>query len=113
LGERGVTLSGGQKQRVSLARALAKNPIMLVLDDCLSAVDTHTEHKILTHLKKIMQDKTSLIISHRVSSAKLANRVFVLQDGAIVEQGKHAQLMRKKGLYYELYQQQLNEEQGL
>ncbi len=113
LGERGVTLSGGQKQRVSLARALAKNPMMLVLDDCLSAVDTHTEHKILTHLKKIMQDKTSLIISHRVSSAKLANRVFVLQDGLIVEQGKHAQLMRKKGLYYELYQQQLNEEQGL
>lgn len=113
LGERGVTLSGGQKQRVSLARALAKNPIMLVLDDCLSAVDTHTEHKILTHLKSIMQDKTSLIISHRVSSAKLANRVFVLQDGLIVEQGKHAQLMRKKGLYYELYQQQLNEEQGL
>jgi len=113
LGERGVTLSGGQKQRVSLARALAKNPLMLVLDDCLSAVDTHTEHKILTHLKSIMQDKTSLIISHRVSSAKLANRVFVLQDGAIVEQGKHAQLMRKKGLYYDLYQQQLNEEQGL
>jgi ATP-binding cassette subfamily B protein len=113
LGERGVTLSGGQKQRVSLARALAKNPLILVLDDCLSAVDTHTEHKILTHLKSIMQDKTSLIISHRVSSAKLANRVFVLQDGLIVEQGKHAQLMRKKGLYYDLYQQQLNEEQGL
>ncbi|MEY2894921.1 MAG: hypothetical protein RIS42_640 [Bacteroidota bacterium] len=113
LGERGVTLSGGQKQRVSLARALAKNPLMLVLDDCLSAVDTHTEHKILKHLKNIMQDKTSLIISHRVSSAKLANRVFVLQDGLIVEQGKHATLMRKKGLYYELYQQQLNEEQGL
>jgi ATP-binding cassette subfamily B multidrug efflux pump len=113
LGERGVTLSGGQKQRVSLARALAKNPLMLVLDDCLSAVDTHTEHKILKHLKNIMQDKTSLIISHRVSSAKLANRVFVLQDGLIVEQGKHASLMRKKGLYYELYQQQLNEEQGL
>jgi len=86
---------------------------MLVLDDCLSAVDTHTEHKILTHLKSIMKDKTSLIISHRVSSAKLANRVFVLQDGVIVEQGKHAQLMRKKGLYYDLYQQQLNEEQGL
>ncbi len=113
LGERGVTLSGGQKQRVSLARALAKNPSILVLDDCLSAVDTHTEHKILTHLKSIMQDKTSLIISHRVSSAKLANRVFVLQDGCIVEQGKHTELMRKKGLYYELYQQQLNEEQGL
>jgi ATP-binding cassette subfamily B protein len=113
LGERGVTLSGGQKQRVSLARALAKNPRMLVLDDCLSAVDTHTEHKILKHLKNIMQDKTSLIISHRVSSAKLANRVFVLQDGLIVEQGKHTTLMRKKGLYYELYQQQLNEEQGL
>jgi ATP-binding cassette subfamily B protein len=113
LGERGITLSGGQKQRVSLARALAKNPHMLILDDCLSAVDTHTEHKILKHLKKIMQDKTSLIISHRVSSAKLANRVFVLQAGEIVEQGKHAQLMRKKSFYYDLYQQQLNEEQGL
>jgi ATP-binding cassette subfamily B protein len=113
LGERGVTLSGGQKQRVSLARALAKKPRILILDDCLSAVDTHTEHKILTHLRTIMQDKTSLLISHRVSSAKLASRIFVLQDGKLVEEGTHAKLMAGKRLYYDLYQQQLNEEQGL
>ena len=113
LGERGVTLSGGQKQRVSLARALAKKPTNLILDDCLSAVDTHTEHKILEHLRSIMQGKTSLIISHRVSSAKLANRIFVLQDGALLEEGTHKQLMARKQLYYDLYQQQLNEEQGL
>jgi ATP-binding cassette subfamily B protein len=113
LGERGVTLSGGQKQRVSLARALAKKPTILILDDCLSAVDTHTEHKILEHLRSIMQDKTSLIISHRVSSAKLASRIFVLQDGALLEEGTHKQLMARKQLYYDLYQQQLNEEQGL
>jgi len=111
LGERGVTLSGGQKQRVSIARALAKNPSMLILDDCLSAVDTHTEHKILNNLKKIMVGKTSLIISHRVSSAKLANRIMVLQDGQIVETGNHLQLMKQKGYYYELYQNQLNEEE--
>ena len=110
LGERGVTLSGGQKQRVSIARALAKNPTMLILDDCLSAVDTHTEHKILNNLKKIMVGKTSLIISHRVSSAKLAKRIMVVQDGQIVETGNHLQLMKRKGYYYELYQNQLNEE---
>jgi len=110
LGERGVTLSGGQKQRVSIARALAKNPSMLILDDCLSAVDTHTEHKILNNLKKIMVGKTSLIISHRVSSAKLANRILVLQDGQIVETGNHLQLMKRKGYYFDLYQNQLNEE---
>ena len=110
LGERGVTLSGGQKQRVSIARGLAKNPTMLILDDCLSAVDTHTEHKILNNLKKIMVGKTSLIISHRVSSAKLAKRIMVLQDGQIVETGNHVQLMKRKGYYYELYQNQLNEE---
>jgi len=112
LGERGVTLSGGQKQRVSIARALAKNPSILILDDCLSAVDTHTEHKILNNLKKIMVGKTSLIISHRVSSAKLANRIMVLQDGQIVETGNHVQLMKRKGYYYELYQNQLNEEEN-
>jgi len=112
LGERGVTLSGGQKQRVSIARALAKNPSMLILDDCLSAVDTHTEHKILNNLKKIMVGKTSLIISHRVSSVKLANRIMVLQDGQIVETGNHLQLMKRKGYYYELYQNQLNEEEN-
>ena len=110
LGERGITLSGGQKQRVSIARALAKNPKMLLLDDCLSAVDTHTEHTILENLKQVTAGKSSLIISHRVSSARLANRIFVLSEGAILESGSHKDLMKKKSLYYELYQQQLNEE---
>ena len=110
LGERGITLSGGQKQRVSIARALAKNPKMLILDDCLSAVDTHTEHTILENLKQVTQEKSSLIISHRVSSARLANRIFVLSDGSIIESGSHEFLMERKTLYFELYQQQLNEE---
>jgi len=110
LGERGITLSGGQKQRVSIARALVKNPKMLVLDDCLSAVDTHTEHTILENLKQVTAGKSSLIISHRVSSARLANRIFVLSEGLILESGSHKELMKKKSLYYELYQQQLNEE---
>jgi ATP-binding cassette subfamily B protein len=110
LGERGITLSGGQKQRVSIARALAKNPKMLILDDCLSAVDTHTEHTILENLKQVTAGKSSLIISHRVSSARLANRIFVLSEGAILESGSHKELMMKKSLYFELYQQQLNEE---
>ncbi len=110
LGERGITLSGGQKQRVSIARALVKNPKMIVLDDCLSAVDTHTEHTILENLKQVTVGKSSLIISHRVSSARLANRIFVLSDGTIIESGSHKELMKKKSLYYELYQQQLNEE---
>ncbi len=110
LGERGITLSGGQKQRVSIARALVKNPKMLVLDDCLSAVDTHTEHTILENLKQVTVGKSSLIISHRVSSARLANRIFVLSEGLILESGSHKELMKTKSLYYELYQQQLNEE---
>lgn len=110
LGERGITLSGGQKQRVSIARALAKNPKMLILDDCLSAVDTHTEHTILENLKQVTKGKSSLIISHRVSSARLANRIFVLSEGAIIESGTHDELMADKTLYFELYQQQLNEE---
>lgn len=109
LGERGVTLSGGQKQRVSIARALAKQPSMVVLDDCLSAVDTHTEHKILNNLKKVLVDKSSLIISHRVSSAKLAHQILVLEQGSIVERGSHKKLMASKGHYYELYQKQLED----
>lgn len=109
LGERGVTLSGGQKQRVSIARALAKQPSMVVLDDCLSAVDTHTEHKILNNLKKVLVDKSSLIISHRVSSAKLAHQILVLEQGSIVERGSHKKLMASKGHYYELYHKQLED----
>jgi ATP-binding cassette subfamily B protein len=95
---------------VSIARALAKNPKMLILDDCLSAVDTHTEHTILENLKQVTKGKSSLIISHRVSSARLANRIFVLAEGRIVESGTHDELMKDQTLYFELYQQQLNEE---
>ncbi len=107
LGERGVTLSGGQKQRLSIARALVRDPRILILDDCLSAVDTKTENNILNNLKKIMIDRTSIIISHRVSSAKLADQIIVLDDGIIVEQGNHESLMAARGIYKELYDKQL------
>lgn len=106
LGERGITLSGGQKQRVSIARAIAKEPQILILDDCLSAVDTKTENVILTAMKNIMQQRTSIIISHRVSSAKLADQIIVLDDGKIIESGNHDLLIAQKGVYAELYEKQ-------
>ncbi|PZX52614.1 ABC transporter ATP-binding protein [Algoriphagus chordae] len=106
LGERGITLSGGQKQRVSIARAIAKEPKILILDDCLSAVDTKTENVILTALKHIMKNRTSIIISHRVSSAKLADQIIVLDDGEVIERGNHESLMKQKGVYAELYEKQ-------
>jgi ATP-binding cassette, subfamily B, multidrug efflux pump len=106
LGERGITLSGGQKQRVSIARAIAKEPKILILDDCLSAVDTKTENVILNALKKIMENRTSIIISHRVSSAKLADQIIVLHEGKLVEKGNHESLMSQKGVYAELYEKQ-------
>lgn len=106
LGERGITLSGGQKQRVSIARAIAKEPKILILDDCLSAVDTKTENAILNSLKKIMENRTSIIISHRVSSAKLADQIIVLDEGRIVERGDHASLMTQKGVYAALFEKQ-------
>ncbi|MDB4533303.1 ABC transporter ATP-binding protein/permease [Vicingaceae bacterium] len=109
IGERGVTLSGGQKQRISIARAIIKEPKILIFDDCLSAVDTKTEDTILTNLKKIMKDKTSIIVSHRVSSVKNADMILVLDDGEIIEQGTHDLLLKAKGNYYETYQTQLLE----
>lgn len=111
IGERGVTLSGGQKQRVSIARAIVKHPQVLIFDDCLSAVDTRTEEEILSNLGRIMQGKTSVIISHRISTIKNADNILVLDNGAIVEQGTHNQLMELKGSYFELYEKQLLEEE--
>ncbi|WP_299163037.1 ABC transporter ATP-binding protein [uncultured Tenacibaculum sp.] len=111
LGERGVTLSGGQKQRTSIARAIIKNPKILIFDDCLSAVDTETEEQILSNLEKISSDKTTIIISHRVSSAKNADKIIVLDEGNIIQQGVHNQLIEEKGYYKELYEQQLLEKE--
>lgn len=111
VGERGVTLSGGQKQRVSIARALIKDPKILILDDSLSAVDTDTEERILQGLKVIMKDRTSIIIAHRISSIKHADEIIVLDNGQIVERGRHDRLIDLKGHYYSLYQKQLLEEE--
>lgn len=111
LGERGITLSGGQKQRVSIARALIKDAPILLLDDCLSAVDTETEETILNNLKAITRDKTTIIVSHRVSSAKNADRIMILEDGKVVEQGTHNQLINHNGYYKELYLLQLSEKE--
>ena len=112
LGERGVTLSGGQKQRVSIARAIIKDPKILIFDDCLSAVDTETEERILKNLKKVSQNKTTFIISHRVSSAKNADKIIILDQGNIIQQGTHNQLITIKGYYKELYEQQLLEKEN-
>jgi|TARA_B110000977_G_scaffold60481_1_gene82180 ATP-binding cassette subfamily B protein len=110
LGERGINLSGGQKQRISIARAIIKSPEILIFDDCLSAVDTETEDKILRSLSQIMEGKTSVIISHRISSILGADHILVLDKGQIIEQGSHQDLIDKKGYYHELYQKQLVEE---
>ncbi|MBK8289643.1 MAG: ABC transporter ATP-binding protein [Flammeovirgaceae bacterium] len=107
VGERGITLSGGQKQRVSIARAVVREPKILILDDALSAVDTKTENTILNSMKKIMEGRTSIIISHRVSSAKLANKIIVLHEGTIVEEGTHESLIEHNGTYRELYEKQM------
>jgi ATP-binding cassette subfamily B protein len=110
IGERGITLSGGQKQRASIARAIIRNPKILILDDSLSAVDTKTEHAILENLERIMKNRTSIIISHRVSSVKLATKILVLDEGHLIEQGTHESLMQINGLYKELYEKQLQTE---
>jgi ATP-binding cassette subfamily B protein len=111
LGERGITLSGGQKQRVSIARAIIKNPKILLFDDCLSAVDTETEEAILNNLFEICKDKTTIIVSHRVSSAKNADRIIILDEGRIIEQGTHNQLIKLEGYYAALYIKQLSEKE--
>ena len=111
IGERGVTLSGGQKQRISIARAIIKNPKILIFDDCLSAVDTKTEKSILNSLKKIMKNKTSIIISHRISSLVLAKKIIVLEDGKIIESGDHNSLLKLKGNYYKIFKKQNEEEE--
>jgi ATP-binding cassette subfamily B protein len=106
LGERGVTLSGGQIQRISIARALIKDPMILLFDDCLSAVDADTEEKILAHLNRISQDKTTCIVSHRVSSVKNADKIIVLEDGEIIQQGTHNELLKIDGHYRDLAEKQ-------
>jgi len=108
VGERGVTLSGGQKQRISIARALIKNPDLLILDDCLSAVDTNTEKVILNYLGESMADKTAIIITHRLYSLIEFDRIIVLDQGEIIEQGTHNELMERGGYYQELHDQMLN-----
>jgi ATP-binding cassette subfamily B protein len=111
LGERGITLSGGQKQRVSIARAIIKNPKILLFDDCLSAVDTDTEEQILNNLLEISKDKTTIIVSHRVSSAKNADKIIIIEEGQIIQEGSHNQLVNQEGYYAELYLKQLSEKE--
>src|SRR5690554_158853 len=111
LGERGISLSGGQKQRVSIARAILKDPKILLFDDCLSAVDTETEEEILQNLHRITKEKTTLLVSHRISSVKNATKIIVLADGEIIQQGTHNQLVNTMGYYRELYTKQLSEKE--
>ncbi|HLW87438.1 MAG TPA: ABC transporter ATP-binding protein [Terriglobales bacterium] len=111
VGERGITLSGGQKQRTAIARAIIRNPRILVLDDALSSVDTHTEDKILNHLREVMQGRTTIFISHRVSTVRNADLIAVLHSGRVVELGTHAELIERNGYYTDLYNKQLLEEE--
>ena len=111
VGERGITLSGGQKQRTAIARALVIDPRILILDDALSAVDTYTEEEILTRLRAVMRQRTSIIVSHRVSTVRGADMILVLDQGRIVERGTHDELIERGGLYAELHKKQLLEEE--
>ncbi len=111
VGERGITLSGGQKQRAAIARAIIRDPRILVLDDALSSVDTYTEEKILNHLRHVMQGRTTIFISHRVSTVRNADKIAVLHQGRIVELGTHDELLARNGYYTELYNKQLLEEE--
>ena len=111
VGERGVTLSGGQKQRTSLARAVLRRPKILILDDSLSSVDTDTEERILRRLREVMRQRTTILISHRVSTVKDADQIIVMRDGRVIEHGTHDQLLALGGYYADLYQKQLLEEE--
>jgi ATP-binding cassette subfamily B protein len=111
VGERGITLSGGQKQRTAIARAILRDPRILVLDDALSSVDTYTEEKILEHLREVMRGRTTVFISHRVSTVKNADQIAVLHSGSIVELGTHEELLARNGYYTDLYNKQLLEEE--
>ena len=110
VGERGVTLSGGQKQRISIARALVKQPNVLLLDDCLSAVDTATEKQIQQNLDEVLAGKTAVIITHRIFALMHFDNIIVLEDGRIAEQGTHSELLKKRGVYSEIYEKQLSEQ---
>ena len=111
VGERGITLSGGQKQRVAISRAVIALPKILIFDDSLSNVDTYTEEKILGELTKIMNNRTTILVSHRISTVKSAHQIVVLKNGSIVERGTHESLMAMQGVYAELYRKQLLEEE--
>jgi ATP-binding cassette subfamily B multidrug efflux pump len=111
VGERGITLSGGQKQRSAIARAIIRDPRILVLDDALSSVDTYTEETILNHLREVMRDRTTIFISHRVSTVRNADRIAVLHEGSVVELGTHEELLARNGYYTDLYNKQLLEEE--
>ena len=111
IGERGVTLSGGQKQRTAIARAVAKDPRVLILDDALSAVDTYTESEILRRLRGVMRERTSIVVAHRISTVRGADQIIVLAAGRIVERGTHQELLERGSYYPELYQKQLLEEE--